>query len=292
MMDNKLETISNLFEGKEIRSHWNSDEEEYYFSVVDVINALTDSKNPNDYWYRLKTRMSDEEKSEVSTKCRQLKLKSKDGKYRETDVLDTKGILRLIESVPSPKAEPFKVWLANLGSERIDEVFNPELAVNRAVEYYRSKGYTDEWIKARLNGIVDRFKLTDVWKEGGINKPIEYAMLTNEIYKGWSGMKASEYKAYKGIRKESLRDNMTDIEVALTNIGEIAARDIAREEKPQGLKENMKVAKRGGGVAKGARDLYEKETKKSAISNKNALNYKYIDEKLIEDKKEKNSDEY
>ena len=292
MMDNKLETISNLFEGKEIRSHWNSDEEEYYFSVVDVINALTDSKNPNDYWYRLKTRMSDEEKSEVSTKCRQLKLKSKDGKYRETDVLDTKGILRLIESVPSPKAEPFKVWLANLGSERIDEVFNPELAVNRAVEYYRSKGYTDEWIKARLNGIVDRFKLTDVWKEGGINKPIEYAMLTNEIYKGWSGMKASEYKAYKGIRKESLRDNMTDIEVALTNIGEIAARDIAREEKPQGLKENMKVAKRGGGVAKGARDLYEKETKKSAISNKNALNYKYIDEKLIEDKKEKNSDKY
>ena len=271
MMDNKLETISNLFEGKEIRSHWNSDEEEYYFSVVDVINALTDSKNPNDYWYRLKTRMSDEEKSEVSTKCRQLKLKSKDGKYRETDVLDTKGILRLIESVPSPKAEPFKVWLANLGSERIDEVFNPELAVNRAVEYYRSKGYTDEWIKARLNGIVDRFKLTDVWKEGGINKPIEYAMLTNEIYKGWSGMKASEYKAYKGIRKESLRDNMTDIEVALTNIGEIAARDIAREEKPQGLKENMKVAKRGGGVAKGARDLYEKETKKSAISNKNCL---------------------
>lgn len=284
-MNNKLETISNLFEGKEIRSHWNSDEEEYYFSVVDVINALTDSKNANDYWYRLKTRMSDEEKSEVSTKCRQLKLKSKDGKYRETDVLDTKGILRLIESVPSPKAEPFKLWLANLGSERIDEVFNPELAVNRAVEYYRNKGYTDEWIKARINGIVDRFKLTDVWKEGGITKPIEYAMLTNEIYKGWPGMKASEYKAYKGIRKESLRDNMTDIEVALTNIGEIAARDIAREEKPQGLKENMKVAKRGGGVAKGARDLYEKETKKSAISKENSLNYQYVDEKLLEDKK-------
>ena len=235
-MDNKLETISNLFEGKEIRSHWNSEEEEYYFSVVDVINALTDSKNPNDYWYRLKTRMSNEEKSEVSTKCRQLKLKSKDGKYRETDVLDTKGILRLIESVPSPKAEPFKLWLANLGSERIDEVFDPEIAVNRAVEYYRNKGYTDEWIKARLTGIVDRFKLTDVWKEGGIKKPIEYALLTNEIYKGWSGMKASEYKKYKGIRKESLRDNMTDIEVALTNIGEIAARDIAITENRKGLK--------------------------------------------------------
>ena len=283
-MSSKLETISNLFEGKEIRSHWNANEEEYYFSVVDVISALTNSKNPNDYWYRLKSRMSEEEKSEISTKCRQLKLKSKDGKYRETDVLNTKGILRLIESIPSPKAEPFKLWLANLGGERIDEIFNPEIAVNRAVEYYRNKGYTDEWIKARLNGIVDRFKLTDVWKEGGITKPIEYAMLTNEIYREWSGMKASEYKAYKGLRKESLRDSMTDIEVALTNIGEIATRDIAREEKPQGLKENMKVAKRGGGVAKGARDLYEKETKKSAISKENSLNYQYVDKKLLEEK--------
>ena len=143
-MNNKLETISNLFEGKEIRSVWNSEKEDYFFSVVDVIGALTDSKNPNDYWYRLKSRMSDEEKSEVSTKCRQLKLKSKDGKYRETDVFDTKGILRLIESVPSPKAEPFKLWLANLGSERIDKVFNPELAVNRTAEYYRNKGY-NKW---------------------------------------------------------------------------------------------------------------------------------------------------
>ena len=175
-MNNKLETISNLFDGKEIRSHWDSDEEEYYFSVVDVISALTNSKNPNDYWYRLKTRMSDEEKSEVSTKCRQLKLKSKDGKYRETDVLDTKVILRLIESIPSPKAEPFKMWLANLGSERIDEVFDPEIAVNRAVEYYRKRGYDDKWIKSRLTGIVDRFKLTDVWKESGIVKDYEYGI--------------------------------------------------------------------------------------------------------------------
>ena len=202
----------------------------------------------------------------------------KDGKSYLTDTLDTKGVLRLIESVPSPKAEPFKLWLANLGSERIDEVFDPEIAINHAVNYYRNKGYTDEWIKARLTGIVDRFKLTDIWKEGGITKPMEYAMLTNEIYKGWSGMKASEYKELKGLRKESLRDNMTDIEVALTNIGEIATRDIARGEHPQGLKENLNVAKRGGGVAKGARDLYEKETKKSAISKDNALNYQYVDE--------------
>lgn len=283
-MDNKLETISNLFEGNEIRSVWDSEREEYYFSVVDVIGALTEANIPRNYWSDLKRRLI-QEGSELHENIVQLKMKAHDGKMRKTDTLDTKGILRLIESVPSPKAEPFKLWLANLGSERIDEVFDPEIAVNRAVEYYRNKGYTDEWIKARLTGIVDRFKLTDVWKEGGINKPIEYALLTNEIYKGWSGMKASEYKKYKGIRKESLRDNMTDIEVALTNIGEIAARDIAITEKPQGLKENLKVAKRGGGVAKGARDLYEKETKKSAISNKNSLNYKYVDEvKEIESK--------
>ncbi len=276
-LNNKLETISNLFEDREIRSIWDSEKEEYYFSVVDVVSALTESNDARKYWSVLKLRLK-KEGSELTTNCSQLKLKSSDGKYYNQDVLDTKGILRLIESVSSPKAEPFKLWLANLGSERIDEVFDPEIAINRAVNYYRNKGYTDEWIKARLMGIVDRFKLTDVWKEGGITKPIEYALLTNEIYKGWSGMKASEYKSYKGLRKESLRDNMTDIEVALTNIGEIATRDIARQEHPQGLTENLKVAKRGGGVAKGTRDLYEKETKKSAISKDNALNYQYVDE--------------
>ena len=167
------------------------------------------------------------------------------------------------------------MWLARLGDERINEVFDPELAIKRAVNYYRSKGYDDKWIKNRLIGIVSRFMLTDIWKEGGIEEPDEYAMLTNEIYKGWSGMKASEYKSLKGLRKESLRDNMTDIEVALANIGEIATRDIAKEEHPQGLVENLNVAKRGGGVAKGAKDIYEKETKKSAISSDNKLNYKY-----------------
>ena len=284
MKNDKLETISNLFEGGEIRSIWDSEKEEYYFSVVDVISALTDSNIPKRYWSDLKRRLT-EEGSELYENIVRLKLKAQDGKLRETDTLDTKGILRLIESVPSPKAEPFKLWLASLGKERIDEVFDPEIAINRAVDYYRKRGYSDKWIKTRLIGIIDRFKLTDIWKEGGITKPIEYAMLTNEIYKGWSGMKASEYKDYKGIRKESLRDNMTDIEVALTNIGEIAARDIAREEKPQGLKENIKVAKRGGGVAKGARDLYEKETKKSAISKENSLNYQYVDSlKKIENK--------
>ena len=277
MVENKLNTITNLFEGYKIRSIWDSEKEEYYFSVVDVISALTEANIPRNYWSDLKRKLK-QEGSELHEKIVQLKMKAQDGKLRQTDTLDTKGIFRLMESIPSSKAEPFKLWLASLGSERINEVFDPEMAVNRAITYYRNKGYTNEWIKARLARIVDRFKLTDVWKEGGITKPIEYAMLTNEIYKSWSGMKAGEYKAYKGLRKESLRDNMTDIEVALTNIGEIAARDIALTEHPKGLKENLKVASRGGSVAKGARDLYEKETKKSAISNKNALNYKYIDE--------------
>ena len=285
MKQNKLETITNLFEGKEIRSIWDSEKEEYYFSVVDVIAVLTDSKDSSDYWTTLKRRLIKDEGSELPTNCRSLKLKAKDGKMRNTDTLSTKWIFRLIESVPSPKAEPFKVWLANLGSERIDEIFDPEIAANRIVNYYRNKGYTDEWIKKRLTGIVDRFKLTDIWKDGGIEKPVEYALLTNEIYKGWSGMKASEYKAYKGLRKESLRDNMTDIEIALTNIGKIATRDIAKNEHPQGLSENMKIAKRGGRVAKGARDVYEEETKISAISKENVLNYQYKDDnKLIESK--------
>ena len=282
-MDNRLETLSNLFEGTEIRSVWDSEKEDYYFSVVDVIGVLTNSGNPGHYWRTLKSRMINEG-NETVTNCDTFKFRAKDGKLRATDVLNTKGILRLIESVPSPKAEPFKMWLASLGDERINEVFDPEVAINRAVNYYRKKGYSDEWIKARLSGIVDRFKLTDVWKDGGINKPVEFALLTNEIYKGWSGMKASEYKEYKGLRKESLRDNMTDIEIVLTNLGELAARDIAKEEKPQGLLENMKVAKRGGSVAKGARDLYENEAQKHAISSDNALNYKYVKDNLIENK--------
>ena len=278
MKQEKLEIITNLFEDKEIRSIWDSEKEDYYFSVVDVISILTDSRDPSDYWTTLKRRLINDEGSQLPTNCRRLKFKAKDGKLRNTDVLDTKGILRLIESVPSSKAEPFKIWLANLGDERINEVFDPELAINRAVNYYRNKGYTDEWIKKRILGIIDRFKLTDIWKNGGISKPVEYALLTNEIYKSWSGMKANEYKAYKGIRKESLRDNMTDIELALTNIGEIAARDIAKSERPQGLSENIKVAKRGGNVANAARISYEKEAKKLAISKDNSLNYKYIDE--------------
>ena len=287
MNQNKLETISNLFDGKEIRSVWDSEKEEYYFSVVDVISALTESNNPRNYWNMLKRRMTEEERSELSTKCVQLKMKSKkDGKSYSTDTLDTKGILRLIESVPSPKAEPFKLWLANLGSERIDEVFDPEIAIKRAINYYRKRGYSDKWIEARLKGILDRNKLTDIWKEGGVSKDYEYGILTNEIYKEWSGMKTGEYKSYKGIRKESLRDNMSDIEIVLTDLGEIATRELAKEHKPYGLEQNKVIAKMGGNVSKVARDNLEQKLGKTVISNQNNLNYQYLEKKeKLENKK-------
>ena len=277
MENNKLETISNLFEDSEIRSVWDSEKEEYYFSVVDVIGALTDSNIPRNYWSDLKRKLK-QEGSQLHENIVQLKMKATDGKMRETDTLDTKGILRLIESIPSPKAEPFKLWLAKMGNDRIDEVFDPELAINRAVDYYRSRGYDDNWIKARMTGVVDRRKLTDVWKENGITKNIEYAVLTNEIYQAWSGMKASEYKEFKGIRKESLRDNMTDIEVALTDLGEIATRELAKKHRPYGLEANKKVAHMGGHAAKVARDDIEKNLGETVVTRKNALNYKYLDD--------------
>ena len=282
-MNDKLATITQLFDGKEIRSIWDAEKEDYYFSVVDVILVLTDSPNPRDYWYRLKTRMTEEEKSEVSTKCRQLKMKAQDGKFRSTDALDTKGIFRLIESVPSPKAEPFKMWLAKLGSDKIDETFDPSRGIDQMIDFYLKKGYTLEWIEARIKAIIDRKKLTNTWKENGVAEGVEFAILTNDIYKEWSGMTAQEYKSYKGIRKENLRDNMTDLEVAITNIGELATREIARNEKPQGLNQNRKVAKRGGGVAKRTKDFFEEETGSKVISKDNSLNYQYLDDdKLIE----------
>ena len=279
MSKDKLETISNLFEGNEIRSIWNNEKEEYYFSVVDVISALTnnDYEKSRNYWKWLKNKLN-EEGSQLVSNTNQLKMKSKkDGKNYLTDTLDTKGILRLIESVPSPKAEPFKLWLASLGTERIDEVFDPEIAINRAIDYYRKRGYSDKWIKDRLDGIVDRKQLTDVWKDGGITKNYEYGILTNEIYQEWSGMKASEYKAFKGLRKESLRDNMSDIEVLLTDLGETATRELAKKHKPYGLEQNKKIARMGGNTAKVARDDLERKLGESVITKNNNLNYKYIE---------------
>ena len=273
-MDDKLKTITTLFEGRQIRSIWDSKKEEYYFSVVDVISVLTDSNDPSHYWRTLKQRLK-QEGNETVTNCDTFKLKAKDGKFRNTDVLNTDGIFRLIESIPSPKAEPFKVWLARLGKERIDEVFDPEKAVNRAIKYYKNHGYDSKWIEKRLKSILDRNKLTDVWRKNGISKDYEYAILTNEIYKAWSGMKASEYKEYKVIRKESLRDNMTDIEVILSDLAEVTTRDIITTYHPKGLKENIKVAKKGGFVANNARKSYEKQTKKKAVSKRNNISYEY-----------------
>ena len=281
-MNNKLSTITNLFEGKEIRSIWDSEKEDYYFSVVDVIETLTDSNIPKRYWTDLKRKLIDEG-SELYEKIVRLKMRAQDGKMRETDTLDTKGILRLIESIPSPKAEPFKMWLAKLGSDKIDEAFDPSKGIDQMIDFYLKKGYTLEWIESRIKAIIDRKKLTNTWKENGVTDGVEYAILTNDIYKEWSGMTAGEYKFYKGIRKENLRDNMTDLEVAITNIGELATREIARNEKPQGLNQNRKVAKRGGGVAKRTKDFFEEETGSKVISKDNSLNYQYLDDdKLIE----------
>ena len=282
-MNNKLETISNLFEDKEIRSIWDSEKEEYYFSVVDVISALTEANIPKRYWSDLKRKLVDEG-SELYEKIVQLKMKSKkDGKNYFTDTLDTEGIFRLIESIPSPKAEPFKLWLAKLGREKIDEVFDPSKGIDQMIDFYQKKGYSLDWIEARIKTIIERKRLTNVWKDNGISEGVEYAILTNDIYKEWSGMTASEYKTFKGIRKENLRDNMTDLEIAITNIGELATREIAKNEKPLGLNENRKVARRGGGVAKKTKDFFEEETGSKVISQSNLLNYQYSDDiKYIE----------
>jgi len=279
MKENKLSTITNLFEGYEIRSIWDSEKEEYYFSIVDVIGALTDNEyqKSRNYWKWLKNKLNSEG-SELVSITNQLKMKSKDGKYYNTDVLDTEGILRLIESIPSRKAEPFKLWLAKLGREEIDNVFDPSKGIDKMIDYYLTKGYSLEWIEVRIKAIIDRKKLTNTWKENGITDNIDYAILTNEIYKNWSGMKASEYKKFKGIRKESLRDNMTDLEILLTDIGEITTRELAKEHKPHGLEENKKIAQIGGNIANNTRKDIEEKLGKAVISPTNSLNYEYIDE--------------
>ena len=284
-MDNqKLKTIVNLFKGNEIRSIWDSEKEDYYFSVVDVIKGLTNSDRSRKYWSDLKLKLK-KEGSELTEKIGQLKLKSSDGKFYMQDVLDTEGIFRLIESVPSPNAEPFKLWLARLGRQEVDNVFDPSKGIDKMIDYYLKKGYTLEWIETRIKAIINRKKLTSTWKENGIKDNYEYGILTNEIYKTWSGMKANEYKEFKGIRKESLRDNMSDIEVVLTDLGEIATRELAKEHKPYGLEQNKEIAKAGGQVAKVARDDIEAKLGKSVISNENSLLYKYQTDKLIESQK-------
>ena len=260
-----------IFEGSQIRSVWNNEREEWYFSVVDVIGSLTESNNPRDYWYRVKKRMSEEEKSELSTICRQLKLKAPDGKMRLTDVADMQGIFRIIQSVPSPKAEPFKMWLAEVGKERIDEIIDPELTIDRALEGYARKGYSREWINQRLQAIQVRKELTDTWQDHGVKAGNEYAILTNEISKAWSGMTTREYKDFKGLKKENLRDNMSTTELILNMLAETATKDIAEATNPQGLEENKQVAQDGGSIAGDARKSIEDRTGKPVITSKNAI---------------------
>lgn len=260
-----------IFEGSQIRSVWDNEREEWYFSVVDVIGSLTESNNPRDYWYRVKKRMSEEERSELSTFCRQLKLKSTDGKSYKTDVADMQGIFRIIQSVPSPKAEPFKMWLAEVGKERIDEIIDPELTIDRALEGYARKGYSREWINQRLQAIQVRKELTDTWQDHGVKAGNEYAILTNEISKAWSGMTTREYKDFKGLKKENLRDNISTTELILNMLAETATKDIAEATNPQGLEENKQVAQDGGSIAGDARKSIEARTGKPVITSKNAI---------------------
>ena len=273
-MENKLQLISNLFEGKEIRSIWDSNKNDYYFSVVDVISILTESNDSSHYWRTLKSRMI-KEGNETVTNCDTFKLKAKDGKMRNTDMLDTEGILRLIESVPSPKAEPFKMWLASLGKREIDSSFDPSIGIDKMIDYYLNKGYTLSWIKGRIDAIIERKKLTNTWKNHGIEESNEFAILTNEIYKSWAGMTASEYKNLKGIRKESLRDNMSDLEILLTNIGEVATRELTNTHHPIGLEQNKLISEVGGSIANNTRKDLENKLGKKVISNKNNLLDRY-----------------
>ena len=260
-----------MFEGSQIRSVWDNEREEWYFSIVDVVGSLTESNNPRDYWYRVKKRMSDEERSELSTICRQLKLKASDGKMRLTDVADMQGIFRIIQSVPSPEAEPFKMWLAEVGKERIDEIIDPELTIDRALESYARKGYSREWINQRLQAIQVRKELTDTWQDHGVKGGNEYAILTNEISKAWSGLTTREYKNFKGLKKESLRDNMSTTELILNMLAETATKDIAEAKNPKGLEENKQVAQDGGSIAGDARKSIEARTGKPVITSKNAI---------------------
>ena len=268
-----------LYENKEIRSVWDNDKEEWYFSIVDVVAVLTDSKNPRDYWYRVKKRMSEEEQSQLSTFCRQLKMKATDGKMRETDVADMQGIFRIIQSIPSPKAEPFKMWLAEVGKERIDEIIDPELTIDRALQTYLQKGYSREWVNQRLQAIQVRKELTDAWKDHGVKEGMEYAILTNEISKAWSGMTTRQYKDFKNLKKENLRDNMSTLELVLNMLAEATTTELTQTLNPQGLEENKEVAKEGGTVAGNARKDIEARTGQPGINQKQAIGFS----KLIDD---------
>jgi len=265
------ETAIKLFNDKQIRTHWNDSNEKWYFSIVDVIGVLTDSPNPRKYWSVLKTRLKSEG-SELATNCSQLKMLSADGKYYKTDVADTEQLFRLIQSVPSPKAEPFKTWLAQVGRERIDEIEDPEIGIERLMETYLKKGYSKEWINQRLKSIEIRKELTDEWETRGVKKGQEYAILTDEITKAWSGLSTKQYKSYKSLKKENLRDHMTNLELVLNMLAEASTTEISKKTEPKTFTENREVAKKGGSVAKAARLQLEKNTGKNVVTRLNAKN--------------------
>ena len=272
-----------LFEDQKIRTAWDAEKEEWYFSIIDVISILTDTANPRRYWSDLKRKLKIEGAVEVYEKIVQLKLLSPDGKKRLTDVASTEQLLRIIQSIPSPKAEPFKAWLAMVGKERIEETIDPEQAIDRALDTYLKKGYTEEWIHQRLLAIRIRNELTDEWKKRGVQKGKEYAILTDEISRAWSGMTTGQYKRLKGLTKENLRDNMTDLELVLTMLAEASTTDISKTAKPQTFEENKQVAKRGGKVAGIARQALEAETGKPVITEKNAFDFQQLVTDIVED---------
>ena len=288
-MDNEIK----LFEGNQIRSIWDNEREEWYFSIVDIVGVLTESENPRRYWSDLKRKMKDEEGSvQLYENIVQLKMKATDGKMRNTDVADMQGVFRIIQSVPSPKAEPFKMWLAEVGKERIDEIIDPELTIDRALATYLQKGYTREWINQRLQAIQVRKELTDTWQDHGVKVGKEYEILTNEITKAWSGMTTRQYKDYKGLKKQNLRDNMTTTEIILNMLAETATKDIANATHPQGLEENKKVAKDGGSIAGNARREIEERTGKPVITSKNAIDFSRLISDIIKsaEENEKNNE--
>ncbi len=266
-----------VFEDRKIRTQWSEQEEDWYFSVVDVVGILTDKdyEAARKYWKVLKGRLKNEG-SELVSFCYQLKLQSSDGKYYNTDVLDTKGVLRLVQSIPSKKAEPFKMWLAQVGSDRLDEIADPEKAMQRGADFYRAKGYSPEWITQRLLSIKIRKELTDEWKERGIEKESDYAILTNELTKAWSGRDVKSYKALKNLKKESLRDNMTDIELTINQLAELTTKTLSQQEKPETFAKSKDVARRGGKVAKNAKEEFEKATGTKVVSSVNATNKKLL----------------
>lgn len=272
-----------LFEDKQIRTVWDAEREEWYFSIVDVISVLTGTENPRRYWSDLKRKLKKEGATELYEKIVQLKMLSSDGKRYKTDVADTEQLLRIIQSVPSPKAEPFKAWLAMVGRERIEETIDPEQAIDRALETYLKKGYSEEWVHQRLLAIRIRNELTDEWKKRGVEKGKEYAILTDEITRAWAGMSTGQYKRLKGLKKENLRDNMSNLELVLTMLAEASTTDISKAEQPQGFSESQKVARRGGKVAGIARQALEAETGKPVITSQNAADFRQLVTDIVED---------